>query len=118
MKLAWEIEENGSLSFLDISITCESNNFVTSVYYKPTFSSSFTNFKSFLPDVHKCALFHRLFRLCSSDKKFHWEIETLKSIFKPSNYLSNYLLSLLPYFSCLSFVVASVLFIQLLLVKI
>ena len=71
MKLAWEIEENGSLSFLDISITCETNNFVTSVYYKPTFSSSFTNFKSFLPDIHKCALFHRLFRLCFSDKKFN-----------------------------------------------
>ena len=31
-----EIEENGSLSFLDITITHENNKFVISVYRKPT----------------------------------------------------------------------------------
>ena len=32
IKLTSEIEENGSLSFLDITITCDNNKFVTSVY--------------------------------------------------------------------------------------
>ena len=38
IKFTSEIEENGSLSFLDIKISCENNKFVTSVYCKPTFS--------------------------------------------------------------------------------
>ena len=77
-----EIEENGSLSFLDITITCESNKFVRSIHCKPTFIGIFTNFESFKPDMHKRGLIenllHRSFRLCSSQKNFHWEIETLR----------------------------------------
>ena len=53
IKFMSEIEENGSLSFLDITITRENNKFVTSVYRKPTFSGVFTNFESFIPDMHK-----------------------------------------------------------------
>ena len=45
IKLMSEIEENRSLSFLDIIITHENNKFVTSVYRKPTCSGVFTNFK-------------------------------------------------------------------------
>ena len=41
-----EIEENGSLSFLDVTITRENNKSVTSVYRKLTFSGVFTNFES------------------------------------------------------------------------
>ena len=48
-----KIEENGSLSFLDITITHENNKFVTSVYRKPTFSGVFTNFESFIPEMHE-----------------------------------------------------------------
>ena len=88
-----KIEENGSLSFLDITITCENNKFVTSVYRKPTFSGVFTNFESFIPEMHKCelieTLLHRSFRLCSSYKNFHREIKTLKSIFRHKNYPQN-----------------------------
>ena len=75
-----EIEENGSLSFLDIKISCENNTFVTSDYRKLTFSGVFTNFESFIPDLYKRALIetllHRSFRLCSNYENF----ETLKSI--------------------------------------
>ena len=89
-KFTSEIEENGSLSFLDITITRENNKFVTSVYRKPTFSGIFTNFESFVPEMHKRGLIetllHRIFRLCSSYENFHREIETLKSIFKHNNY--------------------------------
>ena len=56
----------------------------------PTFSGVFTNFGSFIAEIHKCGLIetllHRSFRLCSSYENFHREIETLKSIFKHSNY--------------------------------
>ena len=82
-----ENEENGSQSFLDIK--------VTSVYCKPTFSGVFTNFESFIPDMHICGsvetLLHRSFRLCSSYKNFHREIETFKSIFKHNNYSQHFM---------------------------
>ena len=38
IKFTSEIEENGSLSFLDITTSRENNKFVTPVYRKPTFS--------------------------------------------------------------------------------
>ena len=53
MKFMSEIEENGSLLFLDIIISRENNKLVTSVYRKPICSSVFTNFESFVPDIHK-----------------------------------------------------------------
>ena len=53
IKFTSEIEEDGSLSFLDITITCENNKLVTSVYRKPTFSGVFTNFESFIPEMHE-----------------------------------------------------------------
>ena len=94
IKFMPEIEENGSLSMLDITITHDNNKFVTSVYCKPTFSGVFTNFESFIPDMYKRGLIetlvHRCFRLCSSYKNFHQEIETLKSIFKHNNYPQNF----------------------------
>ena len=78
IKFTLEIEENGSLSFLDITITRENNKFVTSVYCKPTFSGIFTNFESFIPEMHKRGLIetllHRSFRLCSSYENFRREI--------------------------------------------
>ena len=93
IKPTTEIEENGSLSFLDIKISRENNKFMTSVYRKPTFSGVFTNFESFIPDIYKRGLIetllHRSFRLCSNYENFHREIETLKSIIKRSSYPHN-----------------------------
>ena len=89
-----EIEENSSLSFLDITITHENNKFLTSVYRKHTFSGSFTKVESFIPEMHKRGLIetflHRGFRLCSSYENFHRETETLQSIFKPNNCPQNF----------------------------
>ena len=42
-----EMEQNGSLSFLDIKINHKNNKFVTSVYRKSTFIGVSTNFESF-----------------------------------------------------------------------
>ena len=93
-KFLLEIEENGSLSFLDITITHENNTFLTSVYCKLTDSGIFANFESFIPDMHKRRLIeillHRISRLCSRYENFHQEIETLKSIFKNNNYPKNF----------------------------
>ena len=60
IKFMSEIEENGSLSFLDITITRENNKFVTSVYRKPTFSGVFTNFEKFIQEMHKRGLIETL----------------------------------------------------------
>ena len=93
IKFTSEIEEYGSLSFLDIKISRENNKFVTSVYRKPTFTGVFTNFESFVPDIYKRGLIetllHRSFRLCSNYENFHREIETLKSILKHDSYPHN-----------------------------
>ena len=90
IKSTSEIDENGSLSFLDIKINHENNKCVTSVYRKPTFTGVFTNFESFTPDIYKRGLIetllHRSFRLCSNYENFHREIETLKSILKHNSY--------------------------------
>ena len=56
MKFTLHIEETVSLSILDITINRQNNKFVTSVYRKPTFSSVFTNFESFIPEMHKRGL--------------------------------------------------------------
>ena len=69
IKFTSEIEENGSLSFLDITITREIKKFETSVYRKLTISGVFTNFESFIPKLGKRGLIetllYRSFRLCS-----------------------------------------------------
>ena len=79
-----------SVSFPDITSSRESNGFVTSATPKPTFSSVFTNFESFIPDMHKRGLIEtllrRIFRLCSNYENFHREIKTLRSIFKHNDY--------------------------------
>ena len=60
IKFTSEIEENGSLTLLDIKISRENNKFVTSVYRKPTFTGVFTNFQSFVPDIYKRGLIETL----------------------------------------------------------
>ena len=56
IKFTSEIEEYNYMSFLDIKLTRELNNFSTSVNRKPTFSGVFTNFDSFIPLSYKTGL--------------------------------------------------------------
>ena len=51
-----ELENNGSLSFLDINITRTNGRFSTSVFHKPTSTGLFTNFNSFIPMTYKKGL--------------------------------------------------------------
>ena len=58
---------------------------LTSIYRKPTFTSLFTNFHSFIPLTYKrniisCLLF-RLFNICSSYESFHNQLEAVRKMF-------------------------------------
>ena len=85
IKFTFEHKHN-SFSFLDVKICRENNKLTTFVYRKPTFCGVFTNFKSFIPTVHKFglvyALLHRCFNITSSYENFHNEINALKQILK------------------------------------
>ena len=75
IKFAFEIKENASPLFLDITITSENKKLVISDYCKCEFSGVFTNFESFIAEMNKRelieTLLHRSFRLCSSYENFH-----------------------------------------------
>ena len=85
MTFTSEVENEGSLSFLDVMVPREDNIFGTLLYRKPTFSGVFANYNSFIPLNYKrgllLSLFHRAFVICSSYHKFHKEILYLKAIF-------------------------------------
>ena len=55
-KFTSEIEENNSISFLNIKINKDNNRFLTSAYRKPTFSGVITNFDSYIPLSYKSGL--------------------------------------------------------------
>ena len=71
------IENENSISFLDVKISRDNNKFTTSVCRKPTFSGVFTNFGSFIPKSYKFNLLftssHRALKLCSNLELFHQE---------------------------------------------
>ena len=85
-----EIENENSISFLDIKISRDNNKFKISVYRKPTFSGVFTNFGSFIWKSYKYnwlfTLLHRAFKLCSNFQLFHQEIDKLETIFENNDY--------------------------------
>ena len=89
-----EIENENSISFLNIKISRDNNKFTTSVYHKSTFSSVFTYFGSFIPKSYKYnllfTLLHRAFKLCLNFELFHQEIDKLKTIFENNGYTKSF----------------------------
>ena len=85
-----ELEKDSKLSFLDILITRTEEEFVTSVYRKPTFSGIYQNFKSHVPLVYKYgliySLLHRTYMICSNWQLIHEEINNLKGIWMQNKY--------------------------------
>ena len=69
------------------------NKFMTSVYRRPSFSGVLSNFGSFITTSYKYnllfTLLHRTFKLCSNFKRFHLEIDKLKTIFQNNGYLKS-----------------------------
>ena len=85
-----ELENNGSLSFLDINITRTNGRFSTSVFHKPTSTGLCTNINSFIPMTYKkgllLSLISRYFNICSSYQSFHCELQNFKQIFSLNGY--------------------------------
>ena len=90
MSFSFEQEKNGKLSFLDIELSWEKENFETTVHRKPTFSGAYTHFESVLPTVYKFGmvytLAYRSFKICSDWTKFHEELSFLKQVFLENGY--------------------------------
>ena len=78
------------VSFLDISISVESENLVTTVYYKPTDSHSYLHYKSNHSRACKDAIpysqFLRLRRLCSDDNDFDQKCKEMCVFFLSKDY--------------------------------
>ena len=90
-----ELEDLGSLPILDVKIYRESGKLVASVNRKRTSSGDFTYYKSFIPTYQKRGLLntfhHSSFSICFDFKKFHLEIDHLKSNFRKDNYPPNFI---------------------------
>ena len=83
-------EIKGSLSFLDVKIFRENDNFVTNVFRKEKVSWVYTNFIRFIPREHKFGLVHTLLSCCFNSPtdflKFHHEVDKLKEILSKNVY--------------------------------
>ena len=53
IKFTFQTEDSDNFSFLDVKITRQNKQFVTSVFGKATFSGVFTNYDSFISDSYK-----------------------------------------------------------------
>ena len=88
-----DMEVHNKLSFLDISVSRENNEFVTGVFRKSMFTGLGLNFFSYCPFIFKLnscnTLLHRAYNICSNWSKFHEEIEFLTSYFKKNCYQSH-----------------------------
>lgn len=84
MKFTCELEENGILPFLGITITRSASGYSTSVYRKPTFTGLYSDWNSFVPSAFKSGLIkillHRAYALCSTYVAFHNELVKLRSV--------------------------------------
>ena len=93
IKFTFETEDSNNFSFLDVKITRQNKQFVTSIFRKATFSGVFTSYDSFISDTYKIGLVHmllfRFFKICSSVENFHIEVELLRSIFKCNSFPVN-----------------------------
>ena len=64
LKFKAEYEQDNTISFLDVLIERQQENFTTNIYRKDTFSGVFSNYNSFIPKSYKYGLIlSLLFRL-------------------------------------------------------
>ena len=93
IKFTFDTEDSNNFSLLDVKITQQNKQFVTSIFPKATFSGVFTNYNSFISDTCKIGLVHMLlfwfFQIYSCMEKIHIEVELLRSISKCNNYPVN-----------------------------
>ena len=92
IQFTMEQESNNCLSFLDIMVYRQNNQFLTGIFRKKTFTGLGLNFFSHCPfsfKLNSCkTLLSRAFTLTSSWFKFHEEVMFLKSYFNKNCYPS------------------------------
>jgi hypothetical protein len=90
-----EIENNNTLSFLDVQVQQIDGKFYTSIFRKPTFTGLGMSFFSFTPIFYKInaikTLIHRAYSLSSSYKLFSDEINFLTNFFSNNGFPQNML---------------------------
>ena len=86
LKYTLEVEQNGKLPFLDICIEHHENAVSSTWYWKPTDTGMILNFHAMAPKCYKRsviqAFVYRIYRACSSWKKFHKSLIKAKDILK------------------------------------
>ena len=95
IKFTSEKEINNKLSLLDTETSRDKNQFITSVYRKPTFGGVFSHFGSFIHRGYKFNLASTLifccYSICCSMELFHIKIMHLKEIFEKNGYDNKFL---------------------------
>ena len=90
IKFTKELENNGTLPFLDVNVKRVGNQFTTTVFRKPSFTGLGLSFFSFIPKTVKLAVIQsaifRAFKLCSSFKLFDLELRFLRTFFKSNGF--------------------------------
>ena len=90
INFTFETEVDDGLSFLDVLVSRDGSQLITSLYRKPTFSGLYTNFNSYISEKYKtgliyCLLF-RIFTLTVDWVKFHEEVKYLSDTFRKNQY--------------------------------
>ena len=90
IKFTHDLEKDGKLNFLDVTINHFDNQFSTSVYRKPTFTGLGLRFDSFTPRSFKInlisCLIHRAYKISSSYRLFHLDLSYLHKYFSGNLY--------------------------------
>ena len=80
VKFTKEENVNFKLAFLDVMVE-NSENLITTIYHKPTFTGLMTNFRSFVPQGYKInlikTLLDRLFKICNTREGFDVGVKKL-----------------------------------------
>lgn len=67
--------------FLDVKVMKSGNSFLTSTYYKPTYTGLYTNWMSFTPRKYKInlvkTLLFRAWQICSTKELFEYDTRTI-----------------------------------------
>ena len=95
IKLTIEKQTENQLSFLDLLITCNGDNFLASVYRRKHSIGSYTNYLSFTPFSYKIGLvktlLHRPFVISSNWSFFHLELSKTKEMIENNLYPSTFI---------------------------
>ena len=92
VKFTHDVEEDGSLAFLDVLVIHDHKGYTTNLYLKTTFTGLYTNFNSLSPNQYKNNLITALSE--QPHYKYNLNIRTI-SISEQSQYKNNLITALL-----------------------